>query len=151
MSDSDSPTPTAPQVKAGAILAFVVFILLLPGVLYLAAGTFRWPAAWLYHGLTAGGALLSRGVVALVHRDLLAERGQSRRAKDAKPYERLLLPLVGVVGPLAILIVCGLDKRWSWTPPLPGWVTPVAAAVFIAGYAFATWAMATAQTSRVRM
>jgi protein-S-isoprenylcysteine O-methyltransferase Ste14 len=33
-------------------------------------------------------------------------------------WDRLLMPLVGLVGPLAIGLVAGLDHRFAWSAPL---------------------------------
>jgi protein-S-isoprenylcysteine O-methyltransferase Ste14 len=98
---------------------------------------------WVYYGITAVGALLSRAIVAFVHPDLLAERAQSQRADDTKSWDRSLSLLVGLLAPLLSLIVIGLDKRWTWSPALPPWLAPVATVLYAMAYAFGTWAMVT--------
>ena len=112
-------------------------------MIFLAAGTVRWPMGWVYYGLTVGGALASRALVAIVHPDLLAERAQSQRAEDNKDYDRYLSPIVALIAPLVSLIVVGLGKRWSWSPPLPTWVAAVGVVLYVLGYALATWALVT--------
>lgn len=39
------------------------------------------------------------------------------------------------------LITCGLDRRFAWSPLIPECATLTALGVFVAGYAFALWAM----------
>lgn len=107
-------------IQIRAIVAFAIYALLLPAVIFLTAGTLCWSMGWVYYGLTVAAALVSRALVALVHPDLLAERGQSLRAEDVKSWDRPLSLGVGLLVPLVVLIVTGLDKRWSWTPR-PGW------------------------------
>jgi protein-S-isoprenylcysteine O-methyltransferase Ste14 len=113
-----------------------------PAVIFLAGGTVQWTMGWVYYGIAAGGAVLSRGVVALIHPDLLAERARSQRAEDMKSWDRSLSLLVGLIAPTLSLIVIGLDKRWGWSPVLPPWIAPVAAVLLVLAYAFGTWAMA---------
>jgi len=143
MNDTNTHAQSSPPIQTRAVIAFAAYVLLLPAVIFLAAGTLRWPNGWVYYGLTAAAALVSRAIVALVHPDLLAERGQSQRAEDVKSWDRLLSFCVGLLAPMVVLIVTGLDKRWSWSPLLPSWVATVAVAVFVLSYAFSTWAMVT--------
>jgi len=143
MNDTNTHAQSNPPIQIRAVIVFAAYILLLPAVIFLAAGTLRWPMGWVYYGLTVAAALVGRAIVALVHPDLLAERGQSQRAEDVKSWDRPLSLSVGLLVPLVVLIVTGLDKRWSWSPPLASWVAPVALALFILSYAFSTWAMVT--------
>jgi protein-S-isoprenylcysteine O-methyltransferase Ste14 len=71
----------------------------------------------------------------------LAERARSQNAKDIKPWDKVLLPISALYGPLLTMIVAGLDKRFGWTDVIPLWVQIVALGVGIVGYIFATWAM----------
>jgi len=143
MNETNKHSPASAPIQIRSIVVFAIYMLMLPAVIFLAAGTLRWSMGWVYYGLTVAAVLVSRAIVALVHPDLLAERGQSLRAEDVKSWDRLLSLLVGLLVPLFVLIVTGLDKRWSWSPLLPSWVAPVALAVFILSYAFTTWAMVT--------
>ena len=144
---NDSPgKPSAPitvreRIPVRAFVTYGVFVLLMPAVIFLAAGTLQWPMGWVYYGVTATAALVSRALVALTHPDLLAERAQSQRAEGVKPWDRWLSVIVGLFAPLVSLIVVGLDKRWAWSRPLPSWVAWAALALFVLGYAFGTWAM----------
>jgi len=143
MNDTNTQAQSSAPIQKRAVVAFAIYMLLLPAVIFLAAGTLRWPMGWVYYGLTVAAALVSRAIVALVHPDLLAERGRSQRAEDVKSWDRPLSLAVGFLVPLVVLIVSGLDRRWSWSPPLPSWVTPAALALFILSYVFSTWAMVT--------
>jgi len=141
MSDSNRPRQSVGPIPVRAVITFAIVILIFPGVIFLAAGTLQWPMGWVYYGVTATAALVSRALVALVHPDLLAERAQLQRAEGVKPWDRSLSLIVGLIAPLVSLIVVGLDKRWAWSQPLPTWVALAAVALFVLGYAFSTWAM----------
>jgi len=143
MNEINKHSPASAPIQIRAIVVFAIYMLILPAVIFLAAGTLRWPMGWVYYGLTVAAVLVSRAIVALVHPDLLAERGQSPRAEDVKSWDRPLSLLVGLLVPLLVLIVTGLDKRWSWSPPLPSWLAQVAMVVFVLSYALSTWAMVT--------
>lgn len=141
MGDKSLQEDSKAAISPRAVIVFAIYALGLPAVVFLAAGTTHWPMGWVYYGLAAGLTLLSRALVALAHPDLLAERGASMEAENAKDWDRPLSLLVGLLMPLIVSIVVGLDKRWGWTAPLPGWVAPAALGFLLAGYTIATWAL----------
>ena len=116
-------------------------MLLSPILLCLAAGRWNWLAGWLFGLTLLISIILSRVLVAIKSPGLLAERARWVKGESAEGWDRLLLPIVGVYGPLAVLVVAGLDERFGWSPPIAPWVQVVAYALVVAGFAFATWAM----------
>jgi protein-S-isoprenylcysteine O-methyltransferase Ste14 len=123
------------------VVVFVVASLILPAALLAAAGRLDWPAGLVYAGILLFGTLASRALVALKHPDLLAERGRFAEAGNAKAWDRKLMPIVGLVGPLAIIVVVGLDERLGWPPGVSPAVQVGGLALVAAGYLLATWAM----------
>lgn len=112
-----------------------LFILILCVVLFACAGRLDWWQAWVYAGLAiANTALLSL----VLKPDLLAERAT---ATGADPTDILLALLLARVGPLATVIVAGLDIRWGWTSHLPLAVQLVALGLMVAALALTDWAM----------
>ncbi len=75
--------------------------------------------------------------------DLLVERARSLEAEDVERWDRILVPLVALYGPLATWVVAGLDERFGWAPHVALWIQLAALAVVVLGYAVGTWAMAT--------
>ena len=116
-------------------------MLLSPILLCLAAGRWNWLAGWLFGLTLLISIIVSRVLVAVKSPGLLAERARWVKGESAEGWDQLLLPIVGVYGPLAVLVVAGLDERFGWPPPIAPWVQVVAFAVALAGFAFATWAM----------
>jgi protein-S-isoprenylcysteine O-methyltransferase Ste14 len=118
------------------VLTAVLFL-----ALFLSAGTFDWPMAWVFVIITVvmtiGGRLL------LLHRspDLVAERAAYAEKQDAKAWDRVLMPLIAIYGPVLILVVSGLDLRFGWPPELPPWVEIAGVILLVLANAFATWAM----------
>lgn len=125
-----------------AWLRFAAFILLLPMVLFVAAGRLNWVMGWVYVGLVVFTTLLSRVIVIRTNPDLIAERAQSLEREDAKSWDRMILFFLLLVGPLALMIVAGLDERFGWRPQIPLALQLAALAITVAGYAVGTWAMA---------
>jgi protein-S-isoprenylcysteine O-methyltransferase Ste14 len=116
-------------------------MLLSPILLCLVAGRWNWLAGWLFGLTLLISIIVSRVLVAIKSPGLLAERARWVKGESAEGWDQLLLPIVGVYGPLAVLVVAGLDERFGWPPPISPWVQLVAFAVALAGFAFATWAM----------
>jgi len=140
--ETPSSTETAQRIGWKAILHFVIYILLMPLALFLAAGTLDWATAWILIGFTIVFTIVSRVIVALRHPDLLAERAGYAEAKDAKKWDRLFVTLVALYGPLVVWIIAGLDRRFGWSPPVsPGWQV-AALVVMVLAYSVSTWAMA---------
>jgi protein-S-isoprenylcysteine O-methyltransferase Ste14 len=138
---TDADNPPSHTSLWRAALRFAVILLLAPLVLFSAAGRLDWVMGWVYVALVMIFALASRLVVLRTSPELLAERAQSLEAKDAKAWDKTLMPLV-VVGPLAMLVVAGLDQRNGWSPPIALAAQLIALAAIVLGYLFGTWAMA---------
>lgn len=128
------------QVPIYVYIFFVIYTLLFPAVIFLAGGTLRWPMGWWYYGLSVGATIISRLIVALINPDQLTERGTGMAADNAKSWDRTLSLLVGLVLPVVVLIVSGLDHRGSWSPVFTAWLSNAALILLVLGYALATWA-----------
>ena len=133
--------PGAPRFSVRAVLSFLVIVILLPLVLFLAAWRFDWVVAWAYVIIHIAITLISRVLIWRANPDLLAERGRYADSGVAQGWDRLLLPLTAILGPLLVWIVAGLDERLSWSPNLPVALQVVAAVLLFGGYVFSTWAM----------
>lgn len=129
------------RVNARAILGFALMLIFFSALPFLAAGTLRWPAAWLFVIVYVTGATGSRYVVAQRRPDLLAERSHVTSRAGIKPWDKVLAPLVSLGGSFVLLVVAGLDYRFAWSPPLPSWTMLPALGVILLVYIFSTWAM----------
>lgn len=127
------------RLRAG--LTFLVLTLVICTAPFAAAGTLDWLAAWLYLLLLTGATLATRLVVVRRHPDLVAERAGYASVPNVEPGDRTLVFIVGLAGPLLLLLVAGLDHRFGWTPALAAPVAYLAGACIAAGAAFAGWAM----------
>jgi len=129
------------RITLRAVLGFVVYLFLNFLILFASAGTLKWGMAWIYFGVSILASLLSRVIAHRKNPDLLAERGSYRQAKDVKSWDKILVPLVALYGPLATIVVAGLDHRFTWTDWFPLWAQVLALLVGILGLVLASWAM----------
>jgi protein-S-isoprenylcysteine O-methyltransferase Ste14 len=124
-----------------AVVGFSLYLFLTPALLFLAAGTTRWPMAWLYVALMLAAIIGSRLIVLKRNPDTLLERAQFSSAEGTKPWDRILGPIVGLFGPWVMMVVAGLDHRYDWSAPVPKNIQVVAALLLLVGYGLAVWAM----------
>jgi protein-S-isoprenylcysteine O-methyltransferase Ste14 len=134
--------PAASRPGARAVVGLVLFALLVPAALLVAGGDQGWLAGWAYAALFVVSIVASRLIAVRLHPDLLAERGRFTSAEDVPAWDRALMPVVGLLAPLAGAVVAGLDHRFGWSPALPAAVQWFGALGVAAGFALATWAMA---------
>jgi len=117
---------------------FLSFLVLLAfiAILFITAGTFEWFLAWMLALVMLAGTTVG---VLLLDPALIEERTGVK-----KGYERRDFPLafiVGRLGPLAVLVVAGLDFRFGWTGLLPDIYAVIGLVFVVAGYALNLWAM----------
>ena len=124
------------------IVRFLIYVVLLPFVLFIAAGRLDWTMAWVYIGIHIAFTIISRLIVYRLNPDTLVERGRSMQAEDTAVGDRLMVVIVGLFGPLAIWTIAGLDDRFGWSPDLSFLTQAIALFFVVVGYALGTWAMA---------
>jgi protein-S-isoprenylcysteine O-methyltransferase Ste14 len=125
---------------ARAVLGLILLSAIFPLLLFPFAGRWDWGMGWALVGMMAAATLLSRLLLLRVHPDLIDERASSLDAENAKPWDKLLAPAMGLT-PLLVLVVAGLDQRFGWSPPFGPGLELTGLALVALGYAIATWAM----------
>ncbi len=124
------------------VVQFLLLVVLFPCVLFLAAGRLDWPIALVYVAIHIVSAIVGRLIVLRVSPDLLVERARSLDAERGKSWDRPLVLLVALIGPLVIWVVAGLDERWNWSPDLSLALQVAALLLVVLSYAIGDWAMA---------
>jgi len=109
-------------------------------VLFLAAGTLNWVTAWIYFAVLVTLVVINTLVLLKVSPELIAERAEIK--EGAKDWDRPLAGVISLFGPLIILLVAGLDYRFSWSPDIAWQIQVGALLLMTLGYGFANWAMA---------
>lgn len=118
---------------------FAVLIALFVIAVFASAGTFNWPMAWLYVVITVGIIFIGRYWMFLRNPDLLEERASALDREDTKSWDKVIVPLIAIIGPFAQIIVAGLDFRFDWSPAFPLWLELLGLAIMTFGHIFGTW------------
>lgn len=131
----------AKGIKIKKIVSLLSILFLPALAAFLISGRWDWWEAWGMLGLSLAATLISRGIVIVKNPDLATERAQYSEKKDVQEWDRKLMPIVAIYGPLLTWIVAGLDKRLGGTAPLPLALELIAMFVVGLGYAFSSWAL----------
>lgn len=112
-----------------ALLKYISGLVLVGMLLFLPAGTLHYPGGWRFIALLFIPILLLGAVMLAKAPDLLRSR------LDGKEKEATQKGVVAVSGLLFLggFITAGLDFRFGWSH-VPGWVTVVAAVLFLLAY-----------------
>ena len=145
MSDQSSSKPSREKPESRLtvkqVLRFLIVVLLMPAVLFIAAGRLNWVMGWVYSGVVLALTVVSRIAMLRAAPELLVERARFDEAEDAESWDRPLVLLVAIYLPLVGLIIAGLDDRLGWSPELPLWLQIVALILVALGTLIGTWAM----------
>ncbi len=110
-------------------------------LLFAAAGRLDLPRAWLFVAVSFVWMFGNGVTLALANPELLNQRGAWKKKKDAKAWDRRLVPLYGLAGFYGTPIVAGLDVgRYHWSN-LGLWATVLGIVLVSLGWSLVTWAM----------
>lgn len=123
-------------------IRLMVAYLLIPLALLVCGGDWGWWQAWLYSLLIVAAGPGGRIWAERRHPGLMAERQSSENFKSAKPWDKVLAPLMALSIGFPMVIVAGLDHRNGWSPVFPQWLVVLGFILIAIGYAFAAWALA---------
>jgi protein-S-isoprenylcysteine O-methyltransferase Ste14 len=113
-----------------ALVKFIVGLVAVGALLFLPAGTFRYPNGWLFIGLLFI-PMLFLGAVLLFKAPALLEK-----RLNVKETEKTQKGVVAASGLLFVMgfLVAGLDFRFGWSH-VPSWVVIVASVILLVSYA----------------
>lgn len=111
------------------------------GILFACAGHINIPGVWLFLIVSFVGMFGGIMLVCKADPELLNVRGQWKKKKDTKGWDKILLSAFGLIGLYITPVIIGLDVgRFGWSQM--GLSFTVAGAIlFILGSIFITWAM----------
>lgn len=127
-------------ISLRVVVQVFFFIVGIPFLPLLISRRWGWWEAWVYALVCILGFAVSRWLAVRRHPDLLAERSQFMRHKDAASWDKILAPLTGLGGG-SIPMVAGLDAlfNWSLTFSLP--VKIASLVLILAGYTLGSYAL----------
>lgn len=111
-----------------------------PIILFLAAGDPSWTMGWIFSIFTCAYSLLGRLALFIKNPDLIIERAEALKKDNVEPWDRKMLPLIGIVLPTLTVILAGLNRRFHWPPDFPAWVQAAAYVPMFLGGLLAHWA-----------
>jgi len=117
------------KLLLNALTKFTCGLLLVGLLLFLPAGTLRFPYGWLLMGLLFVPMLIAGFVMLFRSPDFLAKRLD---AKEKQATQKGVVALSGLMF-IAGFVVAGLDHRFGWSR-MPLAVTVIASALFLAAY-----------------
>jgi len=122
------------------IVQVLFFIVLIPFLPLLISWRWGWWETWVYAVIGILGFVISRVLAAQRHPDLIAERSRFMQHENAKPWDKILAPLMGLGGGL-VLLVAGLDALLDWSPWFSLPVKILSLVIILAGYALGSYAL----------
>ena len=113
-----------------ALVKFTCGLLLVGLLIFLPAGTLRYPYGWLLIGLLFVPMLIAGFVMLAKSPDFLKKRLD---AKEKQAAQKGVLAFSGLMF-IAGFVVAGLDFRFGWSQ-MPTWVVIIASVLFVVSYA----------------
>ncbi len=125
---------------ARVVIQLIIVVVIAPLLPLIISGDWGWWQGWVYAALNILSFIVSRLIVYRVHPDLIRERARFMDARDTKPWDRVLAPMLAF-GSIFVAVVAGLDRLNDWSSAFPMWVNLAGLAVIVIGYAFSSWAL----------
>jgi protein-S-isoprenylcysteine O-methyltransferase Ste14 len=141
MASNTGDQQTVQTMTPSQWLGLISIYLLIPFMLLVCGGHLGWWQAWVYAFLIMVASIGGRIWAERRHPGLLAERVNFEKAQEAKPWDKVLAPLMVVSSYFPPVIVAGLDHRFGWSPVFPTWLTLLGFILIAWGYAFSVWAL----------
>ena len=132
----------AQRVSPRQWIRLIVVYFLIPLILFICGRDLGWWQAWLYSVLILASGLGGRIWAEKRHPGLTAERQNIENIQNAKAWDKVLAPLMAVSLVFPMVIVAGLDHRFTWSPEFPLWLSVAGFSFIVFGYAFSAWALA---------
>ena len=131
---------TQKTITPRVVILMLFFVVLVPFLPLLISRRWDWWEAWVYAVICILGFAISRVLAARRSPDLLAERAKFLRQEDAKSWDKILSPLVGLGGGL-IPLAAGLNALLDGAPTFNLPVRTLALVGILSGYALGSWAL----------
>lgn len=129
----EEPMSSITGVTSRMIWQTAIWGVVTAALLFIPAGTLRWPEAWIYLLLLNGVGLMFGIVMARRDPDLVKERMRSPIQRDQKSWDKALISVFLVLW-LALYVVSALDAVRFRTSDMPVWLEVVGALGIVAGF-----------------
>jgi protein-S-isoprenylcysteine O-methyltransferase Ste14 len=129
-----------PKLERSGYLRIVQVLLIIAidaVILFIAAGTFNWAAAWIYVGMRVLAMAIAAIFIIRENPEIINERG--RMPQNTKDFDKVFAV---IYAPLILFLplVAGLDFRFNWSA-MPLWLSAVGFVGYIPAVILPYWAM----------
>ena len=132
---------TKTRLLSGRVMAqMLFFVVVVPFLPLLISRRWNWWEAWVYALVSILGFAASRALAARRHPDLLVERSRFLRHEDAKAWDKVLAPLVGLGGGL-IPLAAGLEALLGAAVTFGLGIKIASLVIILAGYGLGSYAL----------
>ena len=131
---------TSPHETLRLVLQTILGIGILLGLLFIPAGRLDWWAAWGFIIVYISTVFIAVAVLQKKDPGLIRERRQTQ--ENIKSWDKVITTLFGMVLIPLILVISGLDQRFSWTNSFPLLLQILAAGIGALGFLLVFWGMA---------
>jgi hypothetical protein len=129
------------QIPARHLVRLPLILIPQAVALFLSAGRFDLPRAWIYMGATSTQALAGVMVICKFNPALITRRAQSITKQDIKGWDKILMQMA-VMMHIVLLAVIGLDVgRFQWSS-LGIYYAVVGFVLWVVGAVLGVWAAA---------
>ena len=135
------PSTNQPGVTAGILARagqILFMFILLALILFLGSGTLRWPAAWVFLGISLVSVMINAFFMLRTSPETVAERGQ---AKGWHKWDKLVSGAWAGFQYLLLPLVAALDQRYDWTGEIGIRWQGLGAMIYTLSLALSGWAM----------
>jgi protein-S-isoprenylcysteine O-methyltransferase Ste14 len=123
---------TGPVRRGQLVVQIMIMALVFGAILFVPAGTFRWPGAWAFLALMFGFTIALSAWLLRHDPELLAERMTGIGRVDQEKWDKILLSIAAVLF-FAWLVAMALDTRFRWSH-VPLWLQVVGALLLLASF-----------------
>jgi protein-S-isoprenylcysteine O-methyltransferase Ste14 len=122
--------PAKIKLLISALVKYIFGVALVALMLFLPAGDFVYPNAWLFMALLFVPMLILGVWLYVANPALLASRLKN---KEQRMEQKHVVALSGIIF-ISVFVLCGLDYRYDWSQ-VPRWIICVASVLLRVGYA----------------
>ena len=122
--------PDKIKLLISALIKYIFGVALVALMLFLPAGDFVYPNAWLFMALLFVPMLILGTWLYVANPALLASRLKN---KEQRKEQKHVVALSGIIF-ISVFVLCGLDYRYDWSE-VPRWLVCVASVLLLIGYA----------------
>jgi len=127
-------------ISPSIVVQMLFLVVIMPFLPLLLSWNWDWWEAWIYAIICILGYAISRTLAARRYPDLMAERFRLTLHENDKPWDRLLVPFVGL-GFGLMLLVAGLDALFGWSPPFNLLTKILSLVIIVAGNVLGAYAL----------